>query len=199
MARKKSEKQINVSKLTRSALTRLLNGSSYAALRKQAGGKGQITTQQTVGNWISQGGCPINPDGKTLNIIDLTAWLAADRKDGGATGTKNGGPKDDEFQALQKDLMRSQISANNANAEYRAVKTELEDYKRRVQNGELIESEEVEQGRVERARYIRSMIETLPNFAGRVQGKHLAEARAELTEVAREICLLVAGEDDGSN
>lgn len=197
---KESGGSYNPNSLTRKDLAQLLNTSRVAIMRRQMGLKpsqAKCTTQNTISKWV-EAGLPTTPEGK-LSLIDVAAWLACDRKDHGAgrrgSASSEAGDSKDIF-TLKEDLLKSQIRANNASADYREIKTELEEIKKRIQDGELIESEEVKKGRIDRARYIREKIERLPQLSSRLQGKPIVEMRKELKEIANEILLDIAGDRD---
>lgn len=186
---KKSE-QIDVSYLSRTNLVRIINTSSFAQTLKAKKIKGTITSATTTSNWINQNGCPVNSDGKHLNLADVTAWLAYERK-GGAVSKK-----EKSLDKLKRELMQSQIDANNANTEYRKVKAELENFKKQMQDGEIVEVAEIEKRDVEKARYIRDVIESLDSYGSRLTGKNLAETKKELKLVVIDILNILARADE---
>lgn len=189
----------NPNALSRKELAQLLNNSRVVAMRKQMGMKAsqaKCTTQNTIGKWI-ESGLPTTPEGK-LSIIDVAAWHACERKDhgGGRRGASDAAGGDGkEVVNLKEELIKSQIRANNASADYRLVKTELEEIKKRIHDGELVEHDEVEKGYVERARFIRESIEGISQSAPRLQGKTLVEVRDELKAIAAELLSTLAGDE----
>lgn len=188
----KKQQSIDVTNISRTNLVRIINTSSFAQGLKSKKIKGSITSATTVGNWINQNGCPVNPDGRHLNLADVCAWLAYERKGGAVSkDTKS-------LDKLKRELMQSQIDANNANTEYRRVKAELEHFKKQMQDGEIVDVAEVEKRDIEKARFIRDAIENLDSYGSRLTGKNLAEIKKELKLITIDILNVLAREaEDG--
>lgn len=209
--------QTNAAQLSRTKLAQVLNGCAYAQRRKVSGFTGNIISGTAVGKWITEQACPTNPDGKTLNLADVCAWLAVRYKD----GTRDRPPEPTSDPQKLADDMRgfiddgdvvgligcllgwvgdletakavSQIVVNVINAEKGRVKAQADEYERRIRAGELLEAKTVEQGNIERCHYIRETLSTLGTYAPRLQGKTLVEIRAELETIGTELLNIFAG------
>jgi hypothetical protein len=87
----------------------------------------------------------------------------------------------------------SKIVMNIIGAEKSRVKAQADEYDRKIRSGELLEARDVEQGRMERARYIHEALSDLGGYAPRLQGKSITELRSELEEIGRDLLTRLAG------
>jgi len=200
LATKRDAARINPNSMSRLEVAKLLNSSRVVRARREQGlpsAQARATTEKTVTKWV-EAGLPTAADGR-LSLVDIAAWLACQRKDSGQ-GRRSAGDmavgETKEVANLKEELLKSQIRANNASADYRLIKTELEEIKKRIHDGELLEAGEVEQGRIERAHYLREALEGLVQHAPRVHGLPLVEAREALAQIAREILHGLSDDED---
>ena len=164
-------------------LIRLLNGT-------QLGPK--VTTITTLKAWLDSG-LPLEPGGG-LDLATVAAWLALQRKTRPIAGADG---KEDEMLRLKRELIQSQIDANNAATEYRTIKTELEAFKRQLQTGELLPASRVEAGLLERARWVRDCVQRMTRVAPRMVGLDLVGARKQMVELVRELCADLVSQYEG--
>jgi hypothetical protein len=75
------------------------------------------------------------------------------------------------------------------------TKALADEYRRRLQAGELVEAEEVESGRVARAAFTREVVEGLPSQATRLTGLSGPEMRETLREISDEMLRRLSGTD----
>jgi len=181
----------NVGALKRTELARLLNQTRTAEIRRRSK-RDKVTSNTTIGKWIDAG-LPVNPNG-SINLLEVCAWLVCERKESITVDGRLADEGKKSYMKLKKDLMQSQVEANNANTNWRKVKTELEEFKRRMQKGELVDASVIEKEEIAKAHYVRETLEDLVLYAGRLTGKRGQELREELEKIGREICIRLAGD-----
>lgn len=174
-------------KLSTAELVELLNTSAFAVWRREANIIEPVITETAVGKWVRTAGCPHSKKGnkRIFNLVDVCAWLIVERKSLRGSAETSGDNR--SMAELEEEKLRCDIDLTKVRIEHERIKAELNDYKRRVQDGELIEASEVEAGQLARARYIRDTLERLPDYAGRLQSLPLQECRDSLGGVARAL------------
>jgi hypothetical protein len=186
--------QINVGAMKRADFVRFLNTSTVGQHRKARGRKDCVTTVSTVSHWVDAG-MPTNTNG-TINLREACAWLAIQRKESRQQNIAVEQKEDRQVGNLKNELTKSQITAQNALAEQRTVRTQLDQFKRRLQEGELMEAKAVEQHEMDLAYWLGDVLSNFRRFAPRLFSLTSSYEKfiAELEKIGAELRTAAAAE-----